>query len=316
LGDVINTLPLAVALKQELNATIHWLVAPLSYPLVTNHEAVDEVIVFDKKSTVSSLREISKKFKSVRYDIALDLQRTLKSGFFTSLSRADRKIGFDRQRCKEMTWLLPFERIGRNARPSHMLDQYMEFAAFLGIQHRKPDWKIPVFAALPKNLPAHYIVLNTGATKAANKWNPEKFALLADMIKMRLNIDIVLTGGPEDSFFAETIISNAKTDPVNMVGLTSVGELTEVIKKSMLTVSCDTGPMHLAVALGRKNIALFGPSDPVRTGPYNGVVIRKKIQCSPCNKKNCVAPQCMDLIMPEDVFDKVETVMSDKENKQ
>lgn len=302
LGDVINTLPLAVALKKHTGASVHWLVAPLSYPLVSSHEAVDKTILFEKNDWYASIKKVRSEFKKEKYDIVLDLQRTLKSGLFTMLAKGDRKIGFDKERCKEMTWILPFERITPSDPMAHMLDQYLEFGAHLDIQEQTPEWQMPVFGKLPSDLPETYIILNTGATKAANKWFPSFFAELADKLFSENNIRSVLTGGPEDAAFAEEIIAHATSNPVNMVGKTSVGELTEVIRNGLLTVSCDTGPMHLAVACDKPVVALFGPSNPDRTGPYKGNVISGKADCTPCNKKECSDPICMRNISPEQVY--------------
>ncbi len=309
LGDVINTLPLAVTLKENMNASIHWLVAPLSYPLVKNHVAVDKVILFDKNNFKSSFKSVRNEFKETRYDLILDLQRTLKSGIFTMLAKGERKIGFDKSRCKEMTWLFPFERIEASDPLAHMLDQYLEFAKHLGVNTPEPSWHLPVFGKRPENLPEEYIVLNIGATKPANKWIPENFALLSDMLFKEKNIPCVLTGGPEDTTFADDILSFSKNKPLNLTGKTSVGELSEVIKGARVTISCDTGPMHLAVANNKHIIALFGPSNPDRTGPYKGIVIKKETSCSPCNKKECIAPECMEQITPADVLEHITTII-------
>jgi ADP-heptose:LPS heptosyltransferase len=112
LGDVINTFPLVVILKEKLQCEIHWLVAPLSYPMVADHDCVDRAILFDKTKGLSSVKEVLKQIRVQEpYDIAFDLQRILKSGFFVLASKSRRKIGFDKNRCKELSWFFPFERI-------------------------------------------------------------------------------------------------------------------------------------------------------------------------------------------------------------
>lgn len=311
LGDVINTLPLAVTLKKQLNAKIHWLVAPLSYSLVNNHTAVDHVILFDKTNLKESFFDVRRQLNEIRFDIALDLQRTLKSGAFTFLANAERKIGFDQKRCKEMTWLLPFERIPAGNAGSHMLEQYMEFASHLGVEFdSKPKWDIPVFGNKPDALPEKYIVLNIGATKKANQWGPEYFAELNDQVFEKYGVQSVLTGGPEDVLLSEEIVALCKREVINCTGKTTIGQLTEILRNAEYTVSCDTGPMHMSVAVGTETIGLFGPSTPERTGPYKSPVIQKKIDCSPCNKKECdmkqfEKPECMTLITPEDVMKKI-----------
>jgi lipopolysaccharide heptosyltransferase I len=308
LGDVINTLPLIINIKQSLNAEIHWLVAPLSYPLVKEHTSVDKVILFDKQNLKESLTTTIKEIRQTRYDIVLDLQRLLKSGFFCMVARTGRRIGFDRKRCKEMSWIFPFERIPHKDSNAHMLNQYMEFAKYLDIKNDAPGkvaWDIPWTndaGQVNKYFTSDYIVLNIGATKPANRWCPENFAKLADMIKEKTNCKPVITGGKEDKTYSEKIQANACCDIQDMCGKTSLKELTVMIAGAKCVVSCDTGPMHLAVALGTDLIALFGPSNPDRTGPYKGTIIQQKLKCAPCNKKECDNPVCMEKIKPERVM--------------
>lgn len=310
LGDVINTFPLAVNLKEKLECEIHWLVAPLSYPLVASHSCVDKAILFDRKNTIKSLWRVFRQIRTEPYDMAFDLQRILKSGFFVMFAKSRRRIGFDKKRCKEMSWVFPFERIKSSDPDKHMLDQYMEFFAHLNISCDRIQWKIPRTNATMPGIPKKFIVLNIGATKPANKWHLRHFANLIDAIDVELKIPCVLTGGPQDRESAKIIMSESKCSIVDLTGKTSLPELVEVLANSACTISCDTGPMHLASALNTKVIALFGPSNPERTGPYKGVVIKKEVDCSPCNKKQCLDPLCMDAIKPSDVMVQLKRLLS------
>ena len=125
------------------------------------------------------------------------------------------------------------------------------------------------------------------------------------MITEQTDYQPLLTGGKEDQPYSEIIESKAKHKIQNLCGTTSLKELALVIKNSKCVISCDTGPMHLAVALGKDMIALFGPSDPKRTGPFYGTIIQQQLHCSPCNKKKCDDPICMEKIKPEHVMDKL-----------
>ncbi len=302
LGDVINTLPLAVNLKRHLGARIHWISEPLSAPLLAEHPYVDCMVLFDKYNWTGSLPDVVRQIRRHRYDAVLDLQRIWKSGLLTSCARAERRIGFDSNRCKEMTYALPFERIPPADPQRHMLLQYREFATFLDVQNFDIEWQIPVTGRLPYNLPEAYIVLNIGATKPANLWTAEGFAALARLIGREWNFKSVLTGGPQDMQLAQAITAINPDDTIDLSGRTSVLELKEVLNASRAVVSCDTGPMHLAVALGKKVIALFGPANPSRTGPFYGSVIRKDMDCSPCNRRSCDDPACMYTISAQEVM--------------
>ena len=305
LGDVINTLPLVINIKKHLNAEIHWLVAPLSFPLVSEHEAIDKAILFDKKNLKKSLPGTLKKIRQTKYDIVLDLQRLLKSGLFCIAAKADRKIGFDKNRCKEMSWIFPFERIMPADPNAHMLTQYMEFAKHLGIESNQIEWDIPWQHEKKTDWASEYIILNIGATKPANRWSPENFAIISDMIDKKTSFKPLITGGVEDQPFAEIIQKKAQCKIKNLCGKTSIKELSQIIANAKCVISCDTGPMHLAVALKTDLIALFGPSNPYRTGPFHGTIIQENIDCSPCNKKKCENPICMEKIKPEHVMEKL-----------
>jgi len=310
MGDVINTFPLVVNLKTKLGAHIHWVVGPLSSPVVKDHPYVDKAIVFDKLKWKISLPDVVKQIRKQTFDITLDLQRILKSGILTMSAKTKRRIGFDKKRCKEMTWMLPFERIPASNPHSHMLNQYLEFANYLGVSSNNIRWEIPVSGTIPFDLPEKYIVLNIGATKPANRWTEKGFAALAHTLKDKFHITSVLTGGHEDTGMANRIAATSDREVINLAGKTSVIELKEVLAGSKAVVSCDTGPMHMAVALGKDVVALFGPADPRRTGPFSGPVIQKGLPCVPCNKSNCKDLICMKEITPEDVIKSLEELWS------
>lgn len=309
LGDVINTLPLVINLKSHLDARIHWVVEPLSFPIVSAHRCVDRTICFNKQAWIQSLPEVLSKIRSRRYDICLDLQRITKSAVLCMAAQGTRRIGFDRARCKEMTWLFPFERIPTSDPRKHMVLQYLDFAEYLGLTDNEIRWDIPVKGSVPFNLPEAYIVLNIGATKAANRWTPGGFASLAEEVRERYHLPCVLTGAGEDIKMAAEITRRASNSTIDLVGKTSIEHLIEVLAGSSAIISCDTGPMHLGVALGKEVIALFGPANPRRTGPYLGHVIQKDLACSPCNKKTCSDPVCMLSIRSEDVLEKLDLVL-------
>jgi len=309
LGDVVNTLPLAITLREQLHARIHWLVEPLSYQLVSSHASVNRAILFDKKRWLQVLPSVCKELRRQHFDITLDLQRLIKSGLFSLASHSDRKVGFDKTRCKEFTWLFPFERIPASDPTVHMVYQYLEFARYLGITPGEIRWDIPVTGRLPFDLPKEYVVLNIGATTSAKRWTTQGFASLAQGLMERYEVHAVLTGGSPDTPVAGEIESMAGNSVINLVGKTNIQELSEVIAGAVAVVTCDTGPMHLAVALGKEVVALIGPTNPQRTGPLRGRIIRQDLSCMPCNKRRCENPICMGGITAEMVLDALKEIL-------
>ncbi len=311
LGDVINTLPSVIQLKNHFHADIHWLVAPLSLPLIMDHPAVDHTIVFDRHAKNSVFKTL-KALRLQHYDLAIDFQRTLKSAFFCMMARSRKRLGFDKKRCKELTWIFPFTRILPDDPGKHMLDQYLDFCDHLKIPPAPVEWHITAHPLYRIPLPRAYVVLNIGATKKANLWNPANFARLSDMIHDKRGMTSVITGGPEDVDRGKKVEAHANIKPVNLTGKTSLRELTDILSRARGVVSCDTGPMHLAVALGTPTLGLFGPSNPRRTGPYGGEVILSSMDCSPCNRRECPDPECMARIHPEKVYEKLANMIMDK----
>ncbi len=309
LGDVINTLPVVVNMHRHFNAEIHWLVAPLSLPILTGHPSVGKTVVFDRRRLKESLPQLLRAIRATEYDIIIDFQRILKSALFCMAARGRRRIGFDTNRCKEMTGLFPFERIPPGDPDSHMLTQYMEFGEYLGVPCSRVSWNIPRFENHGLQLPAEYIVLNIGATKQPNRWPSDRFAELADRIHESFRMPCVITGGPEDRGDAVVVQNRARSEIINLAGRTSLTELVEIIARAECVITADTGPMHLACGLGTNLIALFGPSDPSRTGPFRGTVIKSRVPCGPCNKKECSTPVCMERIGTGEVMDRLAGIL-------
>ncbi|MCF8052614.1 MAG: glycosyltransferase family 9 protein [Desulfobacterales bacterium] len=309
LGDVVNTLPLAVRLHRALDARIHWLIEPLSHPIVAHHPCVAHAILFDRSRWRPAAAAVAKQIRSRRFDAVLDLQRTLKSGSFAMLARARRRIGFDRARCKEMTWLLPFHRIPPSEPTAHMVHQYLEFAGYLGAPGKEIQWEIAGGQPPPRALPEKYAVLNIGATKPANRWPQARWAALAEALWEQLRLPSVVTGGKEDMPAADQIQATVPPGFVNLAGQTRIGQLVHVLQHASVVITCDTGPMHLAVALNIPVVALFGPSDPRRTGPFKGRVVRARVDCAPCNRKTCPDPVCMRHIGPQAVVEQVKALL-------
>jgi heptosyltransferase-1 len=310
LGDVVNTLPLAMALKKGLGARIYWLTAPLSHPLLEAHPAVDGVILFDIRKGIGGITTLWRHCRSRRFELVLDVQRILKSGLWGWAARGQRKIGFDRRRCKELTWLLPFERLPAGDSHAHMVHQYLEFAHYLGVSDKSVQWGLTASGHPPQGLPPRFVALNIGATKPANRWTVEGFTALALGIRSRYGLSCVLTGGREDVTMARGIEAATFGSVFNLADKTTLAELIDVLESSAAVVTCDTGPMHLAVALGKKVLALFGPSDHRRTGPYQGRVIRARVPCGPCGRKTCGRPDCMTAIKPEMELDALDAFLS------
>jgi ADP-heptose:LPS heptosyltransferase len=276
IGDVTNALVLATAIKDAAPQTrIGWAVHPLAAPLVQDHPAVDRVHLWQRGQGFGEWRRVRDEVRSEGYELAVDLQRLFKSALLARASRAPRVLGFDRSRSKEGSWMLTREHIAVGPKRAHMVDQYLEFARHLGLRDARARHVLPTHPeadawadAQVQALGGAPWILNLGASKPANRWPAERFGQLAGSLAREVEAPVVLTGGKADRDAAEAALAAGGSQAVNLAGATSLAQLIALLKRSRLFVGCDTGPMHLAVAQGVPVLALFGPADPARTGPF------------------------------------------------
>lgn len=317
IGDVANAVVFATALRERYPGVhIGWAVHGLAAPLLRGHPAVDRVHLWDRKGGLAAFRSLVGEVRRERYDLAVDLQRILKSALLARLSGAPRVLGFDRRRAKEGSAWLTTERIPPADPSRHMVSQYLEFAAALDAVPREVRHDLPVDGAAEAWAEARVqalggapILINVGASKPANRWIPERFGALAKGLAAEPGGPVALVGGPDDRASAERAAALAGKAVHDLAGETTLPELVSLCRRARLFVGCDTGPMHLAAAVGRPVVALFGPADPRRTGPWSPpgsghVVLRELPPCAPCNRKTCnqVRHACMEDLTVERVL--------------
>ncbi|MEM9800919.1 MAG: glycosyltransferase family 9 protein [Planctomycetota bacterium] len=276
IGDVVNALTVATALREAAPATrIGWAVHPLSLPLVEGHPAVDRVHVWRRGGGARELSRLAREIRSARYELAADLQRLQKSALLARASGASRVLGFDRARCKESSWVWTRERIAPGPKREHMVLQYRRFLPLLGVPDRDPQHAFPHDAAAVawaegRSANGPSTLLNLGASKPEKRWPTASWRALAERLLAGdagpLDGPILLTGGPGDADVAREVARGL--DVVDLVGTTSLLQLLELSRRARRMVTADTGPMHMCAAVGTPVVALFGPSDPARTGPY------------------------------------------------
>jgi len=309
IGDVANTLPFVNRLRRGYpEARISWVIGPLAHSLVEGHEAVDEFVVLDLDGPRAWLRAIPL-LRSRAFDLAIDLQRILKSGVLSACTGAPRRIGFDRARAKEWSFVFANERIPPNPSPGVTVEQYLEFADHLGLPAAPVEWKLPLVPWPAAARDGPLVVVNVGASKSANRWYPDRWARVCERLVREEGARVELTGGEQDAPRAAAVVGQCREPLGNRAGRLSLKELAGLCAAADVFVGCDTGPLHVAVAVGTPTVALFGAADAARTGPYGqaaGVVFRPA-DCSPCRRRSCSVPghPCMRAIRADDVFEAI-----------
>jgi heptosyltransferase I len=321
LGDVIQTLPTLEALREAYpRAEITWLVEEAAAPLLADHPALDVLLVSRRRSWLAAWRqkeplanawqEFRSLVQSLRrrpYDLVIDLQGLLKSAFWTFLARSPRKVGFDRTR--EYSYLTLTERLPPYNPDEHAVQRYLRLAQHLGAAGEPVRFRLSLPVEAGKNLESLWleksgplIVMHPGTRWPTKHWPPESFASLADSLIGERRAKVVFTGSPADRALISHIRSLMTLPAVDLSGRTDLKALARLFYQAEVAVTTDTGPMHLAAAVGTPVVAVFGPTAPWRTGPFGPQhrVVRTDLSCSPCFRRQCPNPKCLtDLGVPE-----------------
>jgi lipopolysaccharide heptosyltransferase I len=319
LGDVVQALPVLRLIKRHLpGSQIHWWIDSQLAPLLEGDPDLAGVVRFERRRWAAPQHwpEIWRSVRWLReqaFDWVIDLQCLMRSGIFAWLANGKLLLGLDEPREGARGF---YDHIVR--RPSfltHAADWYLRVLPVLGVPADGDfEWLPPrpaVAEAVRRQWPvngAQWITLQPGARWSNKRWPVESYAELVQLLAAaNPGCRFAVLGGTEDRALGEVI---ARADPARCLDLTgrlSLPEMVEWIRLCELMVTNDTGPMHVAAALGRPVVALFGPTEPRRTGPYRQLdhVLQIKLPCVPCLNPHCsyVKPmECLHAIPPSAVF--------------
>ena len=276
IGDAVHVLPVVTALKRhEPSCHIAWVLQPGPASLVRGHPAVDEIVVFDKRRGFRAFLEVRRALAAQALDLVIDLQVYAKASLVTALAPAPVKLGFDRARARDLNWLATTRRIPPHA-PQHVQDQYLEFLTALGVPAEPIEWHLGPWPgelerrrALVAPLGGPLVTLVIGASHPEKEWPAERWAAVCDALVDRWGLVPVLAGGTSDRERAteREIMARARHRPRSTLGV-PLRDLVLQLDASELVISLDTGPLHMAAALGRPVVSLMGYNNPKRIGPY------------------------------------------------
>lgn len=312
LGDVVHSLPFLSVLRDRFpRSEIHWIIAKGFEGLLEGHPMINRLLVINKdewkkiknvKDTISELRSLFKSLKKEKFDIVADLQGLLRSGVLTAATGASVRVGF--KEAREGSSIFYTHRV-EGGKDIHAVDRYLKIAKFLGCDIADVCFPLPLSfgsSRVTQYLPdKEYAVLVPGARWKTKKWPPEKFGEVASRLPMKF----LVVGGKSDTDISNKVVNSSKGNAISIAGKTNIKELIEIMRKAKFVVSNDSGPMHIAAALGVPVFAIFGPTNPLRTGPYGKghIIIRKGVECSPCYKRSCRDIKCMEMIGVKEVAD-------------
>ncbi|MFH1045843.1 MAG: lipopolysaccharide heptosyltransferase II [Candidatus Omnitrophota bacterium] len=326
-GDVLFSTPLIRALRDKYpQSFIAALVVPRCVEILEHNPRLNEVIVFDEegphKGFWGKLKLIGQ-LRRRRFTAVFFLHRSLTRALLCFLAGIPERIGYN---SKKRGWLLT-RRITAPMERLHKVEYFLNLARALGIETAHKEYEFflddddkkfidQLLSEHDLKAADRLIVLNPGGNWGLKRWPKENFSRLGDELSEKYQAKVLITGAENDLALAQAIAGQMRQRPVIFCAKTTLGELAALLAKADLVVANDSGPMHIALSQKAKVIALFGPTDPLITGPYGGgnyFVINKNTDCQiPCYELKCRQNFCMQAITVEDVLSAAEKLLSKK----
>jgi heptosyltransferase-2 len=315
LGDAVLSLPLLDCLHQNFPDGEIWIAGTeWVNGIYSSLDYLAGTIVLSRKNGLKELKLSAREIKKHRFDIGLLLTNSFASAMLFYQAKIPERWGYARD---GRGWLLtkrvrqaPYERL------PHQLHYYLNLASKLGMEPGPDKLHYPLpdedktqakslLASLNVNQDKTIAILNPGASYGpAKRWPVGHFSTLAERLQETFEAEILIVGAPDETELAEAIATPMKKKPALLTGKTTLNQLAGIIAQAALFITNDSGPMHLANALHTPVVAIFGPTDPRWTRPYQepAVVLKKEVPCWPCFYRKCpYGHQCMTQISPEEV---------------
>lgn len=277
IGDCILTLPVACAIRDSFpNAFLAWTVEPAAASLLEGHAAIDELIVVRKGwlKSPASLWDLRQRLRRLRFDAVIDPQSLSKSAILGWLSGARQRVGFAAPQGRELSLMLNNCRVSN--RSQHLVDRQLELLEALGIRQPGVRFDVPrreaaeakVMAWLESQSLSRFAAINPGAGWDSRLWPADRYAAVAEHLAREYGLrSVVVWAGDRERGWAESIVARSNGQTL-IAPPTTLSELASMLRSASLFIGSDTGPMHLAAAVGTPCVALHGPTRPEVSGPY------------------------------------------------
>jgi heptosyltransferase-1 len=298
--------------------------------ILQGNPLLDNIFIWDRaQKNYKYYKGFKKQLRQQRFDLSIDLHGLAKSAMLVRLAGARFKLASSSTNgMREFSWLFSKE-IKAKSQDEHCIERHMEVAKYLGCDD-KVEYPISVTAedinSVRKKLAeakadmSKIIAIHPGGGWLSRRWKTDRYAALAGRLKNELGADIILVGGKEggasEKGLNEEITSQAGVEICDLTGKLTLKELCAFFKMCRVFVGNEAGPMHIATALETPSVAILGPTNAKRTGPFRGKtkVIQHKFSCQPCRNRNCKNVLCMDDIKISEVFDEVKKKYENTDN--
>jgi lipopolysaccharide heptosyltransferase I len=315
LGDIVHSLPILTALRRRFpHAHIAWIVNRAYEPLLLGHPDLDETIAFDRgaarsgwwaatRSWLRFLRDLRRK----RFDLVVDLQGLLRTALMTQATGAARRVGLSSAR-EGATWFYSDVIAVSQPNEMHAVDRYWLVAEALGVGDEPKNFHVPIAETARawareqlRGCPRPWLAVGVGSRWLTKRWPPQHFAALTQRALRRFGGTAVFVGGRDEAALAQATRQQVIGPARDLTGRTSLPQLAAVLEQTDVMLANDTGPLHLAVALGRPVIAPYTCTKVVRTGPYHaaGGAVESRVWCQGSYLKRCSRMECMTELTPD-----------------
>jgi ADP-heptose:LPS heptosyltransferase len=322
IGDVVRALPLLGRIRRGFpDAHIAWAIEPKSAPILEGHPWLDETILYDRRRAPWSFFPFLKRVRDGHFDLAIDLQRHLKSGIISMVSRAKDRIGFSAQNTKEFNHRFSTRRVEPQPEMRLKLLQYQAFGDALGLPPAPIEFGLAASRAehervseFLKDAPRPLLGVILGSSWPSRIYFPKSIAAVIRGVCDRTSVNgdgpamfPLLLGGPDEISLASKVMRELHgLEALNLAGKTSLRDLIAIFPECDAAFGPDSGPMHIAAAVGCPIVSLWGATSSKRSAPwgFDDLAITGEIACHPCYLRNCpVGRECMHRIAPEMVVE-------------
>ena len=290
LGDIAHALPAVRALKERTGAEIDWAVQPEYAALLACCPDVARTIAFPRRGFFRNLYPFLRELRRERYDVIVDLQGLMKSALVARLARGGQRLGPAWAR-EGSRWIYSAQPPRREGPRRHAVEELMDVAALVAPgDSRPPEPRLEFPDAESDGSPGPHVAFAPFSRWPTKNWPLEKFAELGRRLAAEMGCQIRIVGGPENAVQGEVLAGKIGGGARNLCGKTDLPGLCTLLKSMDLLVTVDSGPMHWADAMGVPLVAIFGATDPARTGPYrqqDRVVAKTDLACRPCRSRSC-----------------------------
>ena len=328
-GDAVMSLPAIASVRQTFpQAEISILAKPWVAEIFQKNPVVDQVSVYQTPGIHQGLRgkwRLARQLKKQGFELAILLQNAFEAALISFLGGIPRRAGYNTDG-RGILLTHPVTAT-RKIKKGHQVDYYLEMVGSLGFQRaqRVPSLQIPLerreeacrmLQSFGLEESQELVGISPGATYgSAKQWFPERYTELASRIVRNFGAPILIFGSEGDKKVASQVGQDARVPLIDLTGMTTLAQAMALIARCRLFITNDSGLMHVAAALGIPVIAIFGSTDPERTGPLGEMcrVVCRPVSCAPCLKTECPEDRrCMGLISVDEVFEEVKTILSSK----